>query len=278
MALITADRVRDTSTTTGTGPVTVSGTAPLGFRTFSAVLAVNDTFLGMIAMQNVNEWEVGLYTYSGTNQITRTTILASSNGGSAVNFSAGAMDVMMTNNAERAVLGTDLTVPVIYGGAAAGSSLALQSTSGAGSSDFISFRTGNSGIEGLQIDTNQDVIVKQNQKITDYATTNPTITPNSGSFTSVFCNLNYWRCGKFMFVCGELGITTKGTATPPVTLSVPGGASIAQHGVGTMWDRSTGNVADAMVQFVTGGIILRPNSLGLNDGDAWGFSGGFTLS
>lgn len=89
MAHIWADRVQDTTTTTGTGPVTVSGTAPTGFRTFSAVCATSDTIYYCIEHQTVNEWEVGRGTYSASNQLTRTVVYASSNAGSAVNFSAG---------------------------------------------------------------------------------------------------------------------------------------------------------------------------------------------
>lgn len=103
MPHITADRVLDTSTTTGTGAFTVSGTPPTGYRTFSAVCATSDTFWYTIALQNGAEWEVGLGTYSAANEITRTTVLASSNAGNAVNFSAGTKDVFITLAAGRTV-------------------------------------------------------------------------------------------------------------------------------------------------------------------------------
>lgn len=96
MPHITADRVRDTSTSTGTGAFTVTGSAPAGYRTFSAVCATSDTFFYAIQHQTSNEWEVGLGTYSASNQITRTTVLSSSNSNAAVNFSAGAKDVYLT--------------------------------------------------------------------------------------------------------------------------------------------------------------------------------------
>lgn len=101
MALIIKDRVRDTTTTTGTGPVTVSGTAPNGYRTFSTVCSTSDTIWYSISHQGANEWEVGLGTYSGTNELTRTTILASSNSNSVVNLSAGTKDVFTTLPADR---------------------------------------------------------------------------------------------------------------------------------------------------------------------------------
>jgi len=103
MAHVTADRVRDTSTTTGTGAFAVSGTAPTGYRTFSAVLTTNDTCWYAIQHQSAAEWEVGLGTYSSANTITRTTVLASSNSGSAVSFSAGTKDVFITLAAAKTV-------------------------------------------------------------------------------------------------------------------------------------------------------------------------------
>jgi hypothetical protein len=103
MAHITADRVRDTSTSTGTGSFTVSGTAPTGFRTLSAVLSVGDTFYYAIQSQGLNEWEVGLGTYSSANVFARTTVLSSSNSGSAVTFSAGTKDVFLTLAAAKTI-------------------------------------------------------------------------------------------------------------------------------------------------------------------------------
>ena len=101
MAFVTADRVRDTSTTAGSGSFSVSGTAPTGYRTFSAVLSVNDTFYYSIQHQTLNEWEVGLGTYSSANTFARTTIYSSSNAGSTVTFSAGTKDVFITMAASR---------------------------------------------------------------------------------------------------------------------------------------------------------------------------------
>jgi hypothetical protein len=96
MAFITADRVKDTSTTTGTGNITVSGSAPFGYRTFSTVLSVSDTFYYCIQGQGTSEWEVGLGTYTSSNQFARTTVLSSSASGSAVSFSSGTKSVFIT--------------------------------------------------------------------------------------------------------------------------------------------------------------------------------------
>lgn len=103
MAFVTADRIADTTTTVGTSPLVVSGTAPLGSRTFSTVMSVGDTCYYSVQHQTVNEWEVGLATYSAANTLTRTTIYSSSNAGSAVTFSAGTKDVFITMAASRSL-------------------------------------------------------------------------------------------------------------------------------------------------------------------------------
>jgi hypothetical protein len=95
MAFIVKDRVKETTTTTGTGTVTLLGAAT-GFQSFSAIGDANSTYY-TIAAQTGTEWEVGIgtYTSSGTT-LSRTTVLSSSNSGSLVNFSAGTKDVFVT--------------------------------------------------------------------------------------------------------------------------------------------------------------------------------------
>jgi hypothetical protein len=103
MALVLADRVRETTTTTGTGSVTLAG-AYTGFQTFSAAIGNTNSTYYTIANVSSGEWEVGIGTYSsGGNLLSRTTVLSSSNGGSLVNFGAGAKDVFVTQPAERAL-------------------------------------------------------------------------------------------------------------------------------------------------------------------------------
>ena len=95
MALVLADRVKETTTTTGTGTLTLAGAAT-GFQSFSVIGNGNTTYYA-ISSSSGTEWEVGIgtYTSSGTT-LARTTILASSNSGSAVNLSAGTKDVFVT--------------------------------------------------------------------------------------------------------------------------------------------------------------------------------------
>ena len=104
MPLVVADRVKETTTTTGTGTVTLAGAAS-GYQSFSVIGNGNQTYY-TIADQTGNNWEVGIgtYTSSGTT-LSRTTVLASSNSGSLVNFGAGTKDVFVTYPAGRAAFG-----------------------------------------------------------------------------------------------------------------------------------------------------------------------------
>ena len=104
MAFVLKDRVKETSTTTGTGTITLAG-AVSGYQSFSAIGNANTTYY-TIAGQGTTEWEVGIgtYTSSGTT-LSRDTVLASSNSGSLVNFSAGTKDVFCDYPAGRAVVG-----------------------------------------------------------------------------------------------------------------------------------------------------------------------------
>ena len=94
MAWIWADRVLDTSVTAGTGALTLSGAPPSGWRTFSTVCSVSDTFYYTIQDPITGAWETGEGTYSAANTVTRTTFRASSTG-SAVSFAANAKNVFL---------------------------------------------------------------------------------------------------------------------------------------------------------------------------------------
>jgi len=100
MALVVKDRVKETTTTTGTGTYTLAG-AVSGFQSFSVIGNGNTTYY---SISDGIDWEVGIgtYTASGTT-LSRDTILESSNSGNAVNWSAGDKDIFVTYPAERAV-------------------------------------------------------------------------------------------------------------------------------------------------------------------------------
>ena len=96
MAFILNDRVKETSTTTGTGAFTLAG-AVSGFETFSAGIGGSNTTYYCIFHNGTTEFEVGFGTLnSGASTLTRTYIISSSNSDAAVNFSAGSKEVFCT--------------------------------------------------------------------------------------------------------------------------------------------------------------------------------------
>jgi hypothetical protein len=119
MALVINDRVKETTTTTGTGTVSLGG-AVTGFETFAAGVGNSNTTYYAIVHQTANEFEVGLGTLDGdSSDLARTTVISSSNSDSAVDFAAGTKDVFCTIPASKlifedanndATVGRNLTV------------------------------------------------------------------------------------------------------------------------------------------------------------------------
>jgi len=115
MALVVDDRVKETSTTTGTGTLNLSG-AVSGFQTFVAGVGDGNTTYYAIVNRDESEWEtgVGTVTDASTDTLARTTVIASSNSDSAVSFSSGTKDVFTTLPASKAVYedaSADVTLP-----------------------------------------------------------------------------------------------------------------------------------------------------------------------
>jgi hypothetical protein len=112
MAHVKGDRILETATTTGTGAFTLAG-AVSGYRAFSAIPGIvsGDTVFYCIEHQTLNEWEVGLGTWTSPTTLARTTVLRSSNGDALVNFSAGTKNVFNTEPADRMILPQLVTDP-----------------------------------------------------------------------------------------------------------------------------------------------------------------------
>ncbi len=125
MALVINDRVKQNSTTTGTGAFTVAGTI-VGFDTFAdGIGGSNTTYYAIVNVgADPSEWEVGLGTLNaGATVITRTEVITSSNSDALVNFTGGTKDVFCTLPASKAVYLDADGVPI--GAASAGFAVAM---------------------------------------------------------------------------------------------------------------------------------------------------------
>ena len=104
MALVINDRVKETSTTTGTGTIDLAG-AETGYESFVSGVGTTNTTYYAIELNSAGEWEVGIGTVTDAtpDTLSRDTIITSSNSDSAVNFSAGTKNVFCTLPAKRTV-------------------------------------------------------------------------------------------------------------------------------------------------------------------------------
>ena len=112
MALVINDRVKQSSTSTGTGAFALTGSVT-GFESFATGIGNNNTTYYAIFNQGTNEWEVGLGTLDATSaNLTRTTVISSSNSDAAVNFTGWTKDVFCTLPASKAVYLDSTGAPV----------------------------------------------------------------------------------------------------------------------------------------------------------------------
>ena len=125
MAFVINDRVKETSTTSGTGTFTLDG-AVTGFETFSSAIGNASTTYYTIHTQNAAEFEVGIGTV-GAATLARDTIISSSNSDAAVDFSAGTKDVFCTMPASKVAYidDTDQTINAAGKGFALAVAIAL---------------------------------------------------------------------------------------------------------------------------------------------------------
>ena len=121
MAFKVGDRVKETTTTTGTGAISLGGAAS-NFRAFSNVLSNGDTTYYCIVDGTNSAHEIGLGTYTSSgNTLSRDTILESTNSDSAVNLLSGTKDIFITYPASKAQFPTDvagkaIAMAFIFGG------------------------------------------------------------------------------------------------------------------------------------------------------------------
>ena len=177
MALVLADRVQETTTTTGTGSVTLLGSVT-GYQSFSVIGNTNTTFY-CIADQGGANWEVGIGTYSTTGPtLARTTVLSSSNSGSLVNFTAGTKTVFVTYPSEKSVNQDSLNTVTVP-------QLAVSSTTS--TTPTLTFNASNTNIaSGASVASSYLQSVFQNSSNTAGASVNYVLSNNLGTDSSYY--------------------------------------------------------------------------------------------
>ena len=271
MALVLKDRVQEVTTTTGTGTVTLAG-AVSGFQSFSAIGNGNTCYYAIVGE---SEWEVGLgtYTSSGTT-LSRDTILESSNGGTAVNFSAGTKNVFVTYPAEKSIYqnasgvvnltSTDVTTALGYTPVTDARTLTINGTS----YDLTANRTWSVGtvtsVAALTLGTTGTDL----SSTVANGTTTPVITlnvptasaTNRGVLSSTdWTTFNNKGSGTVTSVSWTGGIVSVATATttPAFTISGTSGG-IPYFSSGTAWASSAVLAANALV--IGGGAGAAPST------------------
>ena len=124
MALVINDRVKETSTTTGTGDITLAGVASgQGNVTFDSGIGVGNTTYYCIFGQGTSTFEIGRGTLSGSTTLERTEVINNSSGNTSKISFSGTLDVFVTMPAAKTVYLDATGTPV--GAASAGFALAM---------------------------------------------------------------------------------------------------------------------------------------------------------
>ncbi len=233
------DRVRESTTTTGTGTITLGGAALGGYQAFSAVCSNNDTVFYSISDPAGTKWEVGLGTWQTGGTIVRTAggvLTGSSGAGALVSFDAGTKDVMLVVPTKAGILGAG-------GGATVASAAALPVPTGrvchvSGTTGITSVLATNlevGSVVTLVFDAELDVTKGSNLVIEDnfHALANSTL-------TLVFDGTNWYELARSapQFPMGEVSyFSTTGTVVT-ITAQSDGATNMVKAAPAT-----TGNFA-----------------------------------
>jgi hypothetical protein len=278
MALVLADRVKETSTTTGTGSFTLAG-AVTGFQSFDSAIGNGNTTYYVIENLSTGEWETGLGTFTSPSTLARTSVYTSSNSGSAVNFAAGEKNVFVdisatkwsggklalanggTNADLSATGGTSQVLRQSSSGAAVTVSQLAASdlsngTTGSGSVVLASGTTGSGSVvlATSPVMTTPNLGTPSAVTLTN-ATGLPISTGVSGLGTGVAAALavNTGSAGAVVLYNGALGTPTSGTLTNATGLPVTTGITGFGTGVSSALGVAVGT---------DGAFVVKGNALG----------------
>ena len=232
MALVVKDRVKQTTTTTGTGSIVLNGNVD-GFQTFAAALANGDTTYYSIFVPSTNAYEVGLGTWTESSAtLARTTVLESSNSGSAINITAQA-EVFIAQPAEKAVyldssnnvtLSNNLTVTGDF--TVSGTTTTIDTTNSVVTDSLIELANGTSGSPS----NDAGIVIERGSSdnaFIGYDESADKFTVGTGSFTGA-------STGNLTISTGTLVANVEGNVTGNVTGNVSGSSG-----------STTGNAATA---------------------------------
>ena len=249
MALVVADRVQETSTTSGTGTLTLAG-AVVGFQTFSTAIGNGNTTFYTIYDPTTYDWEVGIGTV-GAGTLARTTVLSNSAGTtSQISFAGNAKFVFCTYPAEKSINYDANGVATI------GEVLGYSDTGVIGS--FASTVAG------------YNQVVVQNKSTATNASTNFNVSNDAGTAGSNYAELGinsstFTGTGSFNIA----GASYVASASTDLTIGTYGAYSI--HFV------TNSNTTDAMTIYNNGGISLGTfSNPGINNIAASKFVPGYT--
>jgi len=221
MALVLSNRVQETTTTTGTGTITLAG-AVAGYQSFAVVGNANTTYY---TITSGNNWEVGIgtYTSSGTT-LARTTILSSSAAGAAITL-AGTSTVFSSYPAEKVISDGYGLLPVANGGTG----------SAALTANNVILGNGTSAVQVVAPGTNGNVL-----------TSNGTTWVSSAAASGAVSYPQNIQSGNYTLVLGDAGKHIYSANTGAQTITIPTNASVA-FPIGTLI---------ALVNFGTNSINL----------------------
>lgn len=249
MALVLADRVRENTAVVGTGTAVLTGTMA-GFQSFAAIGNGNTTYY---TITDGTDWEVGLGTYSaGASSLSRDVVLASSAGGTLVNWSAGVKTVFCTYPATRSVAN--------YQSPATGFGLALSATAAATGVSSIAYGSGvsASGFQSVAFGANNGA--SGNSSAVSGGDSNIATASYSSVGGGAFCNAtgNYTRVGggstntasaSYATIAGGLNNNATNIYT-----AIAGGRQNGASGQYAVVGGGSTNIATASYSMILGGL------------------------